>query len=500
LLILAWRGKRVGDAPHCRKCGFDLSGKRESETRCPECGRDVSQASAVRAGARHKRPFALWAGVILILCGVGGLSLSVIGTTRALPLNQRPNSVLIAQVLLGDESAELATELESRYTLGKLSNAELSRIAGPIVGMFASADPDVFDQSAWRTLLDDAVLAGLLTDAQHQRYTRAVLESCWFEGRLREWYVRTDRPIWRYGPIAFFDRRPSADEPILAINYPVRIVMNGEPQPITPRTRRNGDADIGYSYREWRPNGSSASASLTPSRGIDAGTWQIGPLPPGRYNFEVEYQYEFYLDGPKPNQQSNVLTRQELGEPDAVTRTVYRSFVIIYEDPAEALPLVDSSWDLPVPVIELASVSVSPHDETWYQLDTPMQRAPADGDRALVCADLSAELNGRLVSLYWWPMTIQRNLHASSFWPNDPNEYDHANAIRHGNNKFYIRKAQLPRSESIDLVLAPNLEEAANLNRFDVLWNEPILLKDVPLDWSAVDEAEAGSAAPGGPP
>jgi len=78
LAIVFWarRGRRVDDHPLCRKCRFDLFGKPEDSTRCPECGRDVTHARAICIGNRQPRrrvlaaatPFivlpCLWSGLL----------------------------------------------------------------------------------------------------------------------------------------------------------------------------------------------------------------------------------------------------------------------------------------------------------------------------------------------------------------------------------------------------------------------------------------------------
>ena len=40
--VVALRGRRVGDHPYCRRCGFDLFGKPPGSTVCSECGADLA--------------------------------------------------------------------------------------------------------------------------------------------------------------------------------------------------------------------------------------------------------------------------------------------------------------------------------------------------------------------------------------------------------------------------------------------------------------------------
>lgn len=51
LIDLGWRGRRIGDHPTCRKCGFDLSGLAVGIGPCPECGRTLD-TPAPPPGAR----------------------------------------------------------------------------------------------------------------------------------------------------------------------------------------------------------------------------------------------------------------------------------------------------------------------------------------------------------------------------------------------------------------------------------------------------------------
>lgn len=71
-LILGLRGKTVGDAPHCRRCRFDLSGS-AGGGRCPECGADLGDPRAIRIGLLRRNWPTAFAGAVFLLCGAGGL-------------------------------------------------------------------------------------------------------------------------------------------------------------------------------------------------------------------------------------------------------------------------------------------------------------------------------------------------------------------------------------------------------------------------------------------
>ncbi len=58
LLCIGLVGKQIDHLPHCRRCGYDVSGIDPSAT-CPECGADLALRRAIRIGLRRKRAWAL---------------------------------------------------------------------------------------------------------------------------------------------------------------------------------------------------------------------------------------------------------------------------------------------------------------------------------------------------------------------------------------------------------------------------------------------------------
>ncbi len=74
LIILGRRGRRVGDHPHCRKCGFDLFGRPENARHCAECGADLATPRAIVTGERQRRPAALAVGAIVLVLSLATLS------------------------------------------------------------------------------------------------------------------------------------------------------------------------------------------------------------------------------------------------------------------------------------------------------------------------------------------------------------------------------------------------------------------------------------------
>ena len=70
LIFFGGKGRRVGDHPHCRHCGFDLFGKPPESTRCSECGTDVANPQSVVVGVRQVRRRLVLAGLFSLILGL----------------------------------------------------------------------------------------------------------------------------------------------------------------------------------------------------------------------------------------------------------------------------------------------------------------------------------------------------------------------------------------------------------------------------------------------
>lgn len=130
LLVWAIRGKRVDDHLLCRRCRFDLTGKPDTSTRCPECGRDVTGTRSVRVGNRQSRKgWAIVAALVLAatLCGAGAVG--VAAYRRADLYGYAPEWWLEGQMGGGGKLASRATsELYRRARAGKLSDAQMGSV------------------------------------------------------------------------------------------------------------------------------------------------------------------------------------------------------------------------------------------------------------------------------------------------------------------------------------------------------------------------------------
>jgi hypothetical protein len=89
LIALGVRGRRVGDHPYCRLCGFDLFGKPETSTVCSECGSNLVARRAVVIGVRRRILWLVFVGLFVVTSGVG----VALPFARSLPLKDWYNEL-----------------------------------------------------------------------------------------------------------------------------------------------------------------------------------------------------------------------------------------------------------------------------------------------------------------------------------------------------------------------------------------------------------------------
>lgn len=131
-LAIGRRGLRVGDAPHCRRCNFDLSGL--TADRCPECGLDITTPRNTLRGARRRIRSLIVLGAVLLLIGAGGVAFVLSGSNASLN-TYKPAALLVAETrfLHGPPADAAAAELIKRHLSSPLSNSHLAKLADPVI-------------------------------------------------------------------------------------------------------------------------------------------------------------------------------------------------------------------------------------------------------------------------------------------------------------------------------------------------------------------------------
>lgn len=130
LLLFALWPRRRGDAPHCRRCGYDLTAN--ESRRCPECGAGlIVPRSIVRGVARRRRAHIAFA---LVMIGVGLIPLGLLGARWARTFNWytiAPERWVLSDLTSNQPATQLAAmgELDRRLQAGTLSDRSLLSFA-----------------------------------------------------------------------------------------------------------------------------------------------------------------------------------------------------------------------------------------------------------------------------------------------------------------------------------------------------------------------------------
>ena len=127
LLILARRIRPSGNTPHCRRCGYNLTGL--TSEHCPECGSDLANRRAVVMGRLRRRK------IVLMTLGWG-----LLGGALGMPVYHQakkvdwyayyPTSFVIADLDSGSPQRVAVADAELRRRIGErsLNQEELDSI------------------------------------------------------------------------------------------------------------------------------------------------------------------------------------------------------------------------------------------------------------------------------------------------------------------------------------------------------------------------------------
>jgi len=127
LIWQGWRGYRIGTAPTCRRCNYDLSGRIgadrggpvESAT-CPECGVDLRRGRAIAAGGVRRSGRRALAGLVVALAGLAIASATIgprlVGVN---PLEYVPTGVLLVGERISNDAWRF--EIAERIADGKVA-------------------------------------------------------------------------------------------------------------------------------------------------------------------------------------------------------------------------------------------------------------------------------------------------------------------------------------------------------------------------------------------
>lgn len=254
LVLRGLLGRRIGEEPRCRRCGFDLTGSEGSE-RCAECGAALLTPRAIRHGLRRRRWLAAAVGALLVALGGAGFLWLAAGRSWTAVA---PTPWLVSvEYRWGDPQRRMAIsrEIGGRIAKGTIppdaAMPIVRRVLAEQTRLARSAEtggPSGPYDEAGLDLAFDAAAAGLLTAAEVEALLLdAVDVSFLFDPPLRAGEVRPRiavRGTRGTSPSFPSSRLPPLEVGIVAIEVGGRAVhQGGATMSLSPS--RGGSGSIG---------------------------------------------------------------------------------------------------------------------------------------------------------------------------------------------------------------------------------------------------------------
>jgi hypothetical protein len=432
LLWLGRRGRLVGDHPHCRACGYDLSGLGKETTSCPECGGDLAPDKATVIGRRTPRVACLWAGGLLLLFALATAVQDARMSVRAWELEaNRPVWWLRRQLKAAKPDRDRAfAELRRRLDAHELWASQTTAVARDLIAL--QSDPAHNSSSGWVEFIATARRRGALGDAEWRWYASQAVT---YEARCRarvaqgdclpfesEFGLRAPR-----GTRLWFTHRLSKIEVSgvrleLPANDPLRNDLDGTV------TRSSGR--YGHPPYELRPE-------LLARAGIKAGPQTLKLL------FEVSVH-----DDP-------ISDESAASSPPLVQKTV------TCELPWTLLPPHASS----VEVVQNPEVDTAVHASVGLIDDVWCKRI--DGGESFLSVRLKTQIPGLHLASRLYARVGSRE------WPLGRILYRTDVSVR------------LPDFDAarFDLILRPDVDSAVHTVDVTRIWGGELVLRDVPVVW-----------------
>jgi hypothetical protein len=171
LLISGIRARRTGTTPHCRRCTYILTGL--AAARCPECGADVSDPTAIVVGTRVIRRGRLGVAVALLGLVVCGVVTLAIGHFQKIDWYTLRPTAWVLDDLLSEKPEFVARALREscrRLIADELSPDQVTRLAEFCLAQ--QAQGDVHGGLHWdvERTLEALHTRTLLTPSQTERF------------------------------------------------------------------------------------------------------------------------------------------------------------------------------------------------------------------------------------------------------------------------------------------------------------------------------------------
>ena len=230
----AWRGAKIDDHLHCRRCNYDLFALPAESSRCPECGAELKARRATIAGTRRPRRL-LSASLLLALLFTGVVATTATRTfvSRFDPYRWKPASWLKRDLTspVPGVSASAERELQRRRCAGKLSDSirrELTLLAPMPLGTVPLPkrpwDPRPYLPTVCVDCAVELRRAGKLSDADWDATCRNII-FCRINTKSP---VRTGDPI-AVRPFCVWTGDPSTGDTIEVGFTSVSVAVDGKP-------------------------------------------------------------------------------------------------------------------------------------------------------------------------------------------------------------------------------------------------------------------------------
>ena len=355
LFVFGVRGIRAGASPHCRKCGYDLSGI-ESPTTCPECGRDISNAKAVRRGGLRRKP--VLAGVCLIVLLTGGtlLGYRAVIATGNLPPSARPVWLLKIDAKSEEPArAEAAIdELYKRYIKEELDDETLASLVDIALDYHGDASYE-WAGSSFIDVLVESNENGLMTDAQMERYRKGVFAGLDLQAWKTRYRTRPGETISTSSLITDGVARVLFGEYVVILGYPTELTLDGEPVELV---HERADDVEGWLVRtdtiKWRSDmrGRGSRPSEHAREEKTARFEFTAPEEGGLHNYSGMSVAELYLFDSRRAVHTRSTSRTSSNASPTEVREIDSTFTVhVIEAPSDVLAYVDSTSDVPAPDI-----------------------------------------------------------------------------------------------------------------------------------------------------
>jgi hypothetical protein len=440
LLVRAGRrGRRVGDHPVCRRCGFDLFGLPEDRKICPECGGDLTTKRAIEIGHRQRRPVMIGIGVTMLLLfgmivGLGGSAI-----VREVDWQRvKPVAWLAWEARRGDATAW--SELTRRVGAGEVSNERTQALVDDALAWQK-------DRSrAWKMEVGDfvekarAARSGppLVTDEQWATYARQAPQLSLY------WRAKVQPGTWLPGNIVIGPSRAGSMS-----RLSVRI--EGPVHSDDPLVRQRPDSGGGSS--ESTLGGGGGSTSVSPELDPKA----LAAATPGKRTTEIRVKTQI-----RENWQTGIVEWTETLSADweLVGKDV-PTVEIVPDDSAETRKQIEAA--LKVNKLEVRS-QPTVSGTTSFSLDLVIGTLPVP---------LAYDVYLRGPDGKEWKM--------SSISVSGPTHY--------GTGGYIPAKANFD-AKRVDLIFRPAPKVAEGTVDITRMWNGELLIHDVPVTWPATQPSK----------